>query len=278
MPGAIPRFGANRSTIRAAHRRRVNSTNSPAAVAWLRAHTELTPCGTVPEALDRCASAAGLLALRRDLPSPGRASSPNTTWIAQPRPAVDPSHRPAGQLLRRGNAQRATVAGCGPRLLAPVAGPRSRANCGPTRSPPAGNLPTNFLGCRTCRLCAAAAPPPADGLIAICTGQAVFFQALARACRIAGYTSVWTTTRTWWSLDGRGRRAVALPGHPTTANSSNCARSQPAAPRVPVVALFGFPRHDHVATWPANVASAAVLSVPFLLPDLWNTLRSILTP
>ena len=37
----------------------------------------------------------------------------------------------------------------------------------------------------------------------------MFFDALACACRIAGYSSVWTTSAQWWSVQG----AVAVLWH-----------------------------------------------------------------
>ncbi len=158
--------------------------------------------GSVPEALDTLRIPAGLLALRGDCPVSSGPVHPTRHGSAQPRPAVGSFHRPAGQLLRRRNTQRATVAGGCPRVLASVAGPRARANCGSTWSPTSWQLPRTSSDAERVDYALRTAPTPADGLIAIYTGQAVFFQALARACRIAGYSSVWTTTRTWWSLEG----------------------------------------------------------------------------
>jgi len=43
---------------------------------------------------------------------------------------------------------------------------------------------------------------------------------------------------------------------------------------VPVVAVMGFPRHDDVQRLTC-AGVAAVLSLPLLLPDLWNTLREV---
>ncbi len=116
-------------------------------------------------------------------------------------------------------------------------------------------------------------PQPADGLIAICTRQAVFFDALARACRIAGYSCVWTAPAQWWSVQG----AVAVLWHGQLRTDCEFQQLRNIAVRsrqVPVVALLGFPRYDHVQRATA-AGAAAVLSMPFLLPDLWNTLREV---
>lgn len=116
-------------------------------------------------------------------------------------------------------------------------------------------------------------PHPADGLIAICTRQAVFFDALASVCRIAGYATVWTSPEKWWSV--QGAVAVLWHGHLRTADELQqlqqvATRSRPAR----VIALLGFPRHDD-AQRAAAAGAATVLSIPFLLPDLWNTLREV---
>ncbi len=118
-------------------------------------------------------------------------------------------------------------------------------------------------------------PPRAGGLIAICTRQAVFFDALAGACRIAGYTTAWMSPEAWWSA--RNAVAVLWHGHLRAADQWQAvqqvvAHSRPAR----VVVLLGFPRYDD-AQRAVAAGVAAVLPIPLLLPDLWNTLREVAT-
>jgi hypothetical protein len=116
-------------------------------------------------------------------------------------------------------------------------------------------------------------PQPAKGLIAIHTGQAVLFDALACACRVAGYSSVWTTAAHERSVEG----AVALLWHGQLRTGSDCEQLRRMTvrwPHAPLIALLGFPRYDHVQR-ATGAGAAAVLPIPLQLPDLWNTLREV---
>ncbi|NLX53515.1 MAG: hypothetical protein GXY58_00185 [Planctomycetaceae bacterium] len=113
----------------------------------------------------------------------------------------------------------------------------------------------------------------ARGLIAISTARAVFFDALASACRVAGYTSIWST--------GRPVRRAADPaallwhGQLDAEEEFQQLRSFAAlAPQTPLVALLSFPRYDQVQR-ARTAGAAAVLPIPFQLPDLWNTLQEL---
>jgi CheY-like chemotaxis protein len=115
--------------------------------------------------------------------------------------------------------------------------------------------------------------PSADGLIAICTRQAVFFDALACACRVAGYSTVWTTSEQGW----RAQDAVAMLWHGqlhTESEFQQIQRMAAQSPQTPLVVLLGFPRFDQVQRATA-AGAAAVLPIPFQLPDLWYTLREV---
>jgi CheY-like chemotaxis protein len=243
-----------------------------AAVAWLRSHTELDAVGSVTEALDRCASQpVGWHCVVICQSRPGQFSQQDIDRLNR---ALPLSHHIAllgscceGE-TRSGRPWPGVVRVYWHQWLA--RGPSElRSDVAPT----SWQLPRTSSDAERVDFALRAAPTPADGLIAIYTGQAVFFQALARACRIAGYSSVWTTTRTWWRLDG----AAAVLWHawaPDGGEFEQLRHIATSSPRVPVVALFGFPRHDHVRR-AKECGAAAVLSVPFLLPDLWNTLREL---
>jgi hypothetical protein len=117
-------------------------------------------------------------------------------------------------------------------------------------------------------------PPAATGLIAVCTPQAVFFDALASACRVAGYSTAWVTAGA--PLPVAGAAAVLWHGQLRAASDLQRLRDVVSrALRAPVVALLGFPRYDDVRRARA-AGAAAVLPLPLLLPDLWDTLRNIM--
>jgi CheY-like chemotaxis protein len=116
-------------------------------------------------------------------------------------------------------------------------------------------------------------PPRVAARLAIYSPLATIYDGLAAACRIAGYQVEWAARPSWHSspdlaatlwhrpwMDVRGLAALEHWTHQVTP--------------VPVVALFGFPRHDQVQRAKA-CGVAAVLSVPFLLPDLWNVLHEV---
>jgi hypothetical protein len=116
-------------------------------------------------------------------------------------------------------------------------------------------------------------PPQAAGLVAICTPDATLFHALDQSCRVAGYSA------TWIRDPGQGgpSEAVGVLWHCTGSDDLLVAQIRAARRswcRCPIIALCGFPRHDQVAR-ARHGGVAAVLPLPFLLPDLWNTLRSV---
>lgn len=116
-------------------------------------------------------------------------------------------------------------------------------------------------------------PEQGEGLVAIRANDALIYGALASACRVAGYSSTWLTTDRPAGADG----AAVLLWHCQPSARGECEsweRIVTQARPVPVVALMGFPRHDDVQRLTC-AGVAAVLSLPLLLPDLWNTLREV---
>jgi CheY-like chemotaxis protein len=243
-----------------------------APVAWLRAQTDMDAVRTVPEALARCESQAACW---------------HSVIVAQSRPGQFTQHDmdrlnralPLAHFIallgsccegetRSGRPWPGVVRVYWHQWLA-----RGPSELQLDVVPTSWQLPRTSSDAERVDYAMRTAPTPADGLIAIYTGQALFFHALARVCRIAGYSSVWTMARTWWSLDG----TAAVLWHAWAPDDGEFEQLRQVAahsPRVPVVALFGFPRHDHVQR-ATECGAAAVLSVPFLLPDLWTTLREV---
>ncbi len=110
-----------------------------------------------------------------------------------------------------------------------------------------------------------------QGLVAIYTRRASYFDALAIACRLAGYASVWSSACRRPNFQG----AVAALWDAETLSDAEFQQLQQITsllPDVPVIALLGFPRHNHVRAALARGASS-VVSCPFLLPDLWTAIR-----
>ena len=120
---------------------------------------------------------------------------------------------------------------------------------------------------------AGGAPTQATGLIAIVTRRPSLFHGLAAACRIAGYSVVWKTFPTRRNVEG----AVALLWEGATMDDGELERLRQIgtlAPRMPIIALLGFPRYDMVLR-AQRCGVRAVLALPCLLPDLWSTLREV---
>jgi CheY-like chemotaxis protein len=116
-------------------------------------------------------------------------------------------------------------------------------------------------------------PPRVAVRLAIDCPRATDYDGLAAACRIAGYQVEWAARSTWPSA----RDVVATLWHRPWMDECGWAALEQSTRRmtpVPVVALFGFPRQDQVQRARA-CGVAAVLSVPFLLPDLWNILHEV---
>ncbi|MHB8863015.1 MAG: hypothetical protein ACYC6N_11465 [Pirellulaceae bacterium] len=244
-----------------------------APLAWLQTHAVLDTVRSVPEALARCES---------------RPAGWHCVIIAQSRPGqftqqdIDRLNRalPLSHFIallgsccegetRSGRPWPGVVRVYWHQWLA-----RGPSELRPDMVPTSWQLPRTSSDVERVDYALRKPPTPSGGLIAIYTGQAVFFQGLARACRLAGYSSVWTTPRTWWRLDG----AAAMLWHAWAPDDSEFEQLRQIAarsPSVPVVALFGFPRHDHLQRATA-CGAAAVLAIPFLLPDLWHTLRELI--
>ena len=109
-----------------------------------------------------------------------------------------------------------------------------------------------------------------SGLVAVFTRSAVWFDALASACRVAGYASVWCTSDQPRIFQGA---ALALWDGATLdlANLEQLQRITRLLPQVPVIALLGFPRLDQQRQVRA-LGAVSVVSCPFLLPDLWTAM------
>jgi CheY-like chemotaxis protein len=242
------------------------------AVRWLRAHTQLDAARTATEALEQSAS---------------RQAFWHTIIIAQSRPGQFAPHdidqlsraMPLAHLIallgsccegetRSGRPWPGVV-----RVYWHQFAARAATELRMDVTATSWQLPRTVSDAERADHALQGQPQRAEGLIAIRTQQAVFFDALARACRIAGYSTVWTTSAQWWSVQG----AVAVLWHSQLRTGSEFEQLRDIAARarqVPVIALLSFPRYDHVQRATA-AGAAAVLSIPFLLPDLWTTLREV---
>ncbi len=112
--------------------------------------------------------------------------------------------------------------------------------------------------------------PQGEGLVAIFTRQAVLFDALAAACRVAGYASVWCASDQRPIFQGA---SVALWDGATLddADLQQLHRITTQLPQVPVIALIGFPRYDQLQRV-RQCGAVSLVSCPFLLPDLWTAI------
>jgi hypothetical protein len=242
------------------------------AVRWLRAHTQLDAARTVTEAIERCER---------------RQAFWHTIIIAQSRPGQFAPHdidqlsraMPLAHLIallgsccegetRSGRPWPGVVRVYWHQFTA-----RAATELRMDVTATSWQLPRTVSEAERADHALQSQPQPADGLIAIRTHQAVLFDALAGACRIAGYSSVWTASAERWSVQG----AVAVLWHGPMRTEFEFQQLRNIAARsrqVPVIALLGFPRYDHVQRATA-AGAAAVLSIPFLLPDLWTTLREV---
>jgi len=122
----------------------------------------------------------------------------------------------------------------------------------------------------------AVAPDPCSGLIAVFTPDALLFDGLSLACRRVGYATAWCPNERRCSLHG----AIAAVWDGTFQGRADfgrlrCLHAQLAG--VPIIALLAFPRHDQVREARENGA-AAIVSSPFMLPDLWNVIRATTDP
>ncbi len=118
-----------------------------------------------------------------------------------------------------------------------------------------------------------AAPDQQSGLVALFTPSALTYDGLDFACRQAGYATVWCNSLRRESFHG----AVAAVWDGATGRPVDFAqlgRLCQRWPALPVVALLGFPRYDQVCQ-ARQLGAQAVLASPLLLPDLWQTLRSV---
>ena len=114
---------------------------------------------------------------------------------------------------------------------------------------------------------------PASGMIVVFTRNASLFDALSAACQTIGYSCVWCSNQRRRNFHG----AVAAIWDGETQGQIDflqLSRITAELPEVPVIALLGFPRHDQVLQAQAHGARA-VVSSPFLLPDLWNAIRAV---
>jgi hypothetical protein len=122
----------------------------------------------------------------------------------------------------------------------------------------------------------AVAPDPRSGLIAVFTPDALLFDGLSLACRGVGYATVWCPNERRCSL--RGAVAAIWDGTFQGRTDFGRLRRLPAqVAGVPVIALLAFPRHDQAREARKNGA-AAIVSCPFMLPDLWNVIRATADP
>jgi hypothetical protein len=242
------------------------------AVGWLRAHTQLDAVRTVAEAVERCEN---------------RQADWHTIVVAQSRPGefvqrdVDQLSRtmPLAQLIallgsccegetRSGRPWPGVVRVYWHQFVARAATELRRDDTATS-----WQLPRTASDAERTDHALRDRPQPAEGLIAICTNQVVFFDALASACRVAGYSSVWTTSEHARSAQD----AVALLWHGQLRADSEFQQLQrltARSPRTPLIVLMGFPRYDHVQRATA-AGAAAVLPIPLQLSDLWSTLRDV---
>lgn len=126
--------------------------------------------------------------------------------------------------------------------------------------------------------------PSHSGLVAVHTRNASFFQALAQACQIGGYSAAWAQSTDLQTVvganvvlwDGLHCLGSAFDGTGSFDDMGAFEGLQEfceAMSPVPVIALLSFPRHNDESLVRACGAQA-LLSCPFLLSDLWSLLET----
>jgi len=112
-----------------------------------------------------------------------------------------------------------------------------------------------------------------SGMVAIHSRTALSFQALAQACRLAGFAAARLTPSQTWAVQG----AAAVLWDGPIDRAQDHTELQELAQRVrpvPLIALLAFPRFHQVER-ARQGGVAAVISCPFLLTDLWATLSDV---
>lgn len=150
---------------------------------------------------------------------------------------------------------------------------RGRSELQPGPHPTSWQLPRTASDVERTEAVLARRLPKASGLIVVFTREALLFEALSAACRKVGYATTWCwndrchgfhgATAAIWDGTFQGR-----------VDFEQLNRISTGLAAAPVIALLAFPRHDHVRRARENGASA-VVSSPFMLPDLWNVLREL---
>lgn len=241
-------------------------------VAWLDAHADLTNVGTIADALARLAEAAcNWDALIIAQARPGQFTQSEVEQLGRALPLT-----PLVALLgsccegetRSGKPWPGVVRIYWHQWLA-----RAASELPSGRSPTTWHLPKTASDAERVDYALRSTPPTEAGLVAICTPDAALARALEQACKIAGYSTVWIRD----PAQGGPQESAATLWHWT--GSDDLLATQIRAARrswchSPIIGLCGFPRYDQVA-WAHRCGVAAIVSLPFLLPDLWNTLRSI---
>ena len=235
---------------------------------WLRANTNLQVTGTIDEAVDSGAGDWHTLIFAQA--RPGRFSTRDIERVSRAFPLA---HYVAllGSLcegeMRRGGAWPGVVRVYWHQFLA-----RCRSELKVSLRPTSWQLPRTASEVERTETLLASAPAPSTGLVVIFTRDATLFDALSFACQGAGYSTVWCSNdrhRTFqgavaavWDGVTQGRIDFPQLGRITT-QMANC----------PVIALLAFPRYDQVEQ-AREQGARAVVSTPFMLPDLWTALRA----
>jgi hypothetical protein len=246
-----------------------------ACVDWLRDHTELTVIVSIPEVLSRLSDEPPcwdvvILAQSR----PGQLTLKSVEQLTRTLP-LTPFVALLGSCCegetRSGKPWPGVMRLFWHQWLARVPGEMQGGDV-----PATWHLPKTSSDAERVDYALRSRPARSQGLIVICTPDALFFQALDVACRTVGYETTWLRDPT---EDGPANGQAVL-WHCTGAEDQTFSQIREARKRWcrgPLVALCGFPRYDQVQRARA-CGAAAVVSLPFLLPDLWNILRSITEP
>jgi CheY-like chemotaxis protein len=112
----------------------------------------------------------------------------------------------------------------------------------------------------------AESPSPRHGLVAVAAASAGTYDALADACRAAGYSTAWLRAPGPAALEGVAAVLCDLDGTERDAAESARHWAGQFSP-VPVVVIASFPRADDIARL-SDAGAANVLAKPFLVGDL----------
>lgn len=240
-----------------------------ASVRWLRDETELSIAATVPSALQLDEHEAErwhtvIFAQAR----PGQFSRRDVEWISREIPL-------AHYVALLGSLCEGEAHHGGPwpgvvRVYWHQFLDRCRSELRLDLQPTSWQLPRTASEAERVEALMRNQPECGGGQVVVFTRSALLFDGLAAGCRAVGLSTVWSSHERRRNFqgavaaiwDGTGQEAI---------DYDRLASITRQLPGMPVIVLMDFPRFDQVQRAQAHGARA-VVSCPFMLPDLWTAL------